>query len=206
MLRSEIDPRAIVAYGLPAYKQYQLRPMGWTQRRIRKLWSQRSRARLVQDRDYLRLGTFQETETYRFLAELQRENLDWRRVERYREFRRRIEAGEVVHLRSKRRRMTTVAELEPYFEEYAGLLRSMSERGYVATGASDRIMILIDGSGGILKETKGRHRLAAAQLAGVRSVPIRISHVHARWVAAQPGATPVERVRTAIERALEGAR
>ncbi len=206
MLRTGIDPRSIVAYGLPAYKGYQLRRLGRMQRRLHKLASQRSRARLVQDRAYLRLGTFQETETYRFLSELQQADLDWRQVERYREFRRRIEAGGVVHLPSKRRRMATVADLDPYFREYADLLRSMARDGYVAASARDRIMILIDGDGGILKETKGRHRLAAAQIVGVPSVPVRISHVHADWVALQPGATPAERVRLAIQRALDGRR
>lgn len=202
VLRTEIDPRAIVDYGLPAYKDYQLRRLGRAERRIRKMLSQRSRARLVQERDYLRLGTFRETETWRFLAELDEANLDWRCVARYRDFRQRIEAGEVVHLRSKRQRMTTVADLEPYFEQYATLLRSMREHGYVATSARDRITILIDARGGIMKETKGRHRLAAAQIVGVPSVPVRISHVHAGWVTAQPGVTRAERTRRAIERAL----
>jgi hypothetical protein len=164
LLHTRVDPRRIAAYGLPAYKSYQLRRQSPIARCMCKFLSQRSRARLVQDPDYLRLGAFQETETYRFLAQLWQADLDWRRVDRYQEFRRLIESGEVLHLRSKRRRITTAADLDVYFEQYASLLRSMAQLGYVATGASDRITILIDRNGDILKETKGRHRLEAAQI------------------------------------------
>jgi len=82
----------------------------------------------------------------------------------------------------------------------------MAELGYVATGASHRIKILIDRNGDILEETKGRHRLAAAQIVGVASVPMQISHVHATWVDAQSGPLHLERTRRAIERALESLR
>lgn len=202
LLRGEIDPRAIVEYGIPAYKRYQLSSQPLLVRRIRKLLSQPARSRLVQHDDYIRLGTFQETETWRFLDQLWRANLDFRSVDRYHEFARRIAGGETIVLRSKRRRMSNATELDAYFADYVELMNSMREKGYVATGASDRIMIMIDHRGGIMKETKGRHRLAAAQIAGVRTVPIRISHVHAAWVEAQDGATHAEKVRRAIERAV----
>jgi hypothetical protein len=205
LLRRDIDPRAIVEYGIPAYKRYQLSGQPLLVRRVRKLLSQTARSRLVQSGDYLRLGTFQETETWRFLDQLWRANLDFRSVDRYREFSRRIAAGETIVLRSKRRRMSSISELEAYFAEYVDLMRSMSEKGYIATGASDRIMIMIDHHGGIMKETKGRHRLAAAQIAGVASVPVKISHVHAAWVEAQDGANRIEKTRQAIERAIEAA-
>jgi hypothetical protein len=205
LLRRDIDPRAIVEYGIPAYKRYQLSRQPLFVRRIRKLLSQPARSRLIQTGDYLRLGTFQETETWRFLDQLWRADLDFRAVDRYHEFARRIGAGETIVLRSKRRRMANTKELDAYFADYVDLMRSMSEKGYVATGASDRIMIMIDHHGGIMKETKGRHRLAAAQIAGVRSVPVRISHVHAAWVQAQDGASLLEKTRQAIERAIEAA-
>jgi hypothetical protein len=205
LLRRDIDPRAIVEYGIPAYKRYQLSGQPLLVRRVRKLLSQPARSRLVQSGDYLRLGTFPETETWRFLDQLWRANLDFRSVDRYHEFSRRIAAGETIVLRSKRRRMSNTSELDAYFADYVELMRSMSENGYVATGASDRIMIMIDHHGGIMKETKGRHRLAAAQIAGVRSVPVRISHVHAAWVGAQDGENQLEKTRQAIERAIEAA-
>lgn len=205
LLRAEIDPVAIVEYGLPAYKKYQLRPGSLLVRRIRKLLSQPARSRLVQSGDYIRLGTFRETETYRFLEQLWQANLDYRAVDRYGEFVRRIACGETIHLRSKRRRMADAAELDDYFTEYVALLSSMREKGYVATSARDRIMIMIDRRGGIMKETKGRHRLAAAQIAGVRAVPVKISHVHAAWVDAQEGSSRVEKTARAIERALAAA-
>lgn len=205
LLRGEIDPRVIVEYGLPAYKRYQLGRQPYVVRRIRKLWSQVARSRLVQAEDYLCLGTFQETETYRFLEQLWQSDLDYRNVDRYREFTRRIAEGETIKLRSKRRRMSSAADLDAYFADYVDLLRSMREKGYVATGASDRIMIMIDRRGGIMKETKGRHRLAAAQIAGVRSVPVKISHVHAAWVDAQEGTGKLDKTRKAIERALAAA-
>jgi hypothetical protein len=202
LLRPDIDPLAIVEYGIPAYKRYQLSRQPLLVRRVRKLMSQPARSRLVQADDYIRLGTFRETETWRFLDELWRADLDFRSVSRYHDFARRIAAGETIVLRSKRRRMATTSELDAYFADYVDLLRSMHERGYVATGASDRIMIMIDRHGGIMKETKGRHRLAAAQIVGVRSVPVKISHVHAAWVDAQEGASPLERTARAIERAI----
>jgi hypothetical protein len=202
LLRCEIDPCAIVEYGIPAYKRYQLSSQPLLVRRLRKLVSQPARSRLVQHDDYIRLGTFRETETWRFLDQLWRADLDFRSVDRYHEFAGRIAGGETIVLRSKRRRMSNNAELDAYFADYVELMRSMRENGYVATGASDRIMIMIDHRGGIMKETKGRHRLAAAQIAGVRTVPIRISHVHVAWVEAQDGATRAEKTRRAIERAV----
>jgi hypothetical protein len=205
LLRPDIDPLAIVEYGIPAYKRYQLSGQPLLVRRVRKLLSQPARSRLVQAHDYIRLGAFRETETWRFLDELWRAHLDYRRVDRYHDFARRIAAGETIVLRSKRRRMGTTSELDAYFADYVDLLRSMHEKGYVATGASDRIMIMIDRHGGIMKETKGRHRLAAAQIAGVRSVPVKISHVHAAWVDAQEGTDPVERTARAIERTITAA-
>jgi hypothetical protein len=202
LLRSEVDPRAIVEYGLPAYKRYQLRSQPKLARRVRKLLSQAARSRLVQREDYIRLGTFSDTETYRFLDQLWRANLEFREADRYGEFASRIAGGETIHLPSKRRRMSTLAELDAYFADYVDLMRSMQEKGYVATGANDRIMIMIDGRGGIMKETKGRHRLAAAQIAGVRSVPVKVSHVHAAWVDAQEGTSHLQKTRQAIERSL----
>lgn len=208
LLSLDIDPRAIVAYGLPAYKSYQFRKEPRLVRRLRKLAARPRRRRLVQRDDYILLGTFDETETWRFLDELWRSGLEYRRTERFRDFARRIEAGEAVTLHSKRRHMTSLDDLAPYFEEYVRLLESMRDHGYLATGARDRITVMIDRDGGILKETKGRHRLAAAQIVGAPSVPVRVSHVHAAWVDAQAAAAPAgttaeDLVRRAVERALE---
>ncbi|MCA1807087.1 MAG: hypothetical protein LC687_04470 [Actinobacteria bacterium] len=207
MLQAEIPPSAIVHYGLPAYKKYQFRKDGLFLKRLRKLAAVPRRRRLIQHEDYIRLGTFQEMETWRFLDELWRAGLDYRQVDRYREFSRRLGRGEVIRLPSKRRRITSSAELDAYFEDYVLLLVSMRDHGYLAGKSKDRITILIDRDGSILKETKGRHRLAAAQVVGAPSVPVRISHVHAAWVDAQagtggPSLSRMEMTRRAIARTL----
>ena len=51
LLRRDIDPRAIVEYGIPAYKRYQLSRQPFVVRRVRKLLSQPARSRLVQPED-----------------------------------------------------------------------------------------------------------------------------------------------------------
>jgi hypothetical protein len=206
LIHCELDPAAIEFYGLPAYKSYHLRKHGQLLKRCRKLLAKRKRRRFLQEEDYIRLGRFRETETYRFLEELWAAGLDYRQVTRYRDFVKRLESGNAIRLRSKRRRMESVADLDDYFQDYVQLLQSMQARGYIATTATDRITIMIDRDGGILKETKGRHRLAAAQIVGAPWVPVRISHVHTAWVAAQGcGATQEQRLELA-RRALEKSR
>lgn len=207
MLQAEIPPSAIVHYGLPAYKKYQFGKGGLFLKRLRKLAAVPKRRRLIQHEDYIRLGTFREMETWRFLDELWRAGLDWRQVERYREFSQRLARGEVIRLPSKRLRIASSAELDAYFEDYVRLLESMRDHGYLAGKSKDRITILIDRDGSILKETKGRHRLAAAQVVGAPSVPVRISHVHAAWVDAQapaggPALSRLELTRRAIASTL----
>jgi hypothetical protein len=207
LLRWDIDPAVLDAYGLPAYKRYQFREEPRLVRRLRKLASRPKRRRLLQSEDFLRIGSFRETETYRFLAELDAAAMDWRRTRRYGEYAARIARGEAVRLHSKRKHMAVEADLDDYFREYVDLLTSMRERGYLATGSKDRITVMIDRDGSLFKETKGRHRLAAAMIARAKSVPVRISHVHAAWVEAQramsPQASREQHIEAAILRAME---
>ncbi len=80
-----------------------------------------------------------------------------------------------------RRTFSGEAPLFEYFEGICTLLQSMAKDGYDLNKAGP-ISLAIGRDGTLIKEKHGHHRLAAAQLLGLDTVPFAIMTVHTRWL------------------------
>jgi hypothetical protein len=99
----------------------------------------------------------------------------------YAAMRRSVEAGQPV----KGRR--TVAEVEDYFDELRALHRSMATEGYRTAAERgraevDEARLFVTRDGRLCHGMHGRHRIAIADLLGIRWAPMVLFGVHPGWV------------------------
>ena len=108
-----------------------------------------------------------------FLKELWDNDYDYLKTQRYKEFSDKIAAGQEINMPVKGYRIKTQKELESYFLDYIKLLKSMKEYGYLEEKGKDDLLVIIGPQGELIKTSKGRHRLAAAQITGIKSIPVK---------------------------------
>jgi len=61
----------------------------------------------------------------------------------------------------------------------------MSTEGFLVQKSTDELLVIIGEKGELIKTSKGRHRLAAAQIAKVDRIPVKVRHIHQSWVEKQ---------------------
>ncbi|EFI34026.1 hypothetical protein Dthio_PD1365 [Desulfonatronospira thiodismutans ASO3-1] len=128
---------------------------------------------------------FSEHFKYIFLKELWDNNLDYTCTKRFKLFKDRIDAGKEIVMPVKGYRLKNLEDLESYFQDYVRLLESMSAEGFLAQKSNDELLVIIGEKGELIKTSRGRHRLAAAQITGIESIPVRVRHIHQSWVEMQ---------------------
>lgn len=125
-----------------------------------------------------------------------RESESWRR------FVEKMEAGEAYARTPQGLTLDTPENIEAFLRDAVALVESMAEHGYRDDLGDEELFVALDRDGRLIKVNVGRKRLAAAQLADVPSVPVRVAHVHADWWDEQRRrheGTPEERLRAALE-------
>ncbi len=70
-------------------------------------------------------------------------------------------------------------------QRYVNVSRSMKKNGYLPEKSKDSIRVMIGRNGQIIKEGKGRHRLAIAKLLSIDKVIVKITHIHPKWLEKQ---------------------
>jgi hypothetical protein len=131
---------------------------------------------------------FADSRKYIFMKELWDFDLDYRKTGWYSSLKQKIDKGKVIAMPVKGYHISNHQQLKDYCLDYVNLLQSMKNDGFIPDKGKDAIGVNIGPEGRLLKSSKGRHRLAAAQLVGVERVPVRVKCIHKKWVdSQQPG-------------------
>lgn len=188
-LQIQVDPCAVRGYGLPGYVRAKHVRTPWLRRWVKKnpvypLIKGRAPLLLAGDWDQVSVP-FATTPVYAFLADLQACAFDYKGTNFYRVLLADLRAGK---LRSyKTLLLDSEQAIDQLFEGYVRVFKSMAADGYVADKTVDPICVMVARDGRLIKEEKGRHRLAIAQLVGVERVPVLVRHIHPEWLSAAVG-------------------
>ncbi len=125
---------------------------------------------------------FVDSRKYKFMKELWDADFDYRNTEWYLVLKHKIDKGDIVEMPVKGYHLAGMDDLETYFMDYVNLLKSMKTEGFLPDKGRDELRVIIDPEGEILKTSKGRHRLAAAQIVGIDQIPVRVRHIHKKWI------------------------
>lgn len=192
-----IDPARIVLYGeTPAERRKD------GNKYLHAYYRSRERF-ILPGRWDLNCGRFRDLERYQAVEELQRYDFDYTKCTRFRELMEQIRGGEVFSYKNKGLVLRSEADVHAYMRGHVDVCKSMRDFGYLLEKANDHICVMIGRDGDLIKEVRGRHRLAIAQVFGVPEVVILIRHVHPIWVRKQMerfGSLPLDRL---LKQALE---
>ncbi len=125
--------------------------------------------------------TFSDHTTYRLVQEVLDADLQYECTATFQGALTKLKKRGVVRLgRGERHAFSIESDLHQYFSGIANLLYSMSQRGYDPEASPMGLAIGRDGC--LIKEKHGHHRLAAAQLLGVKVVSFSIVTIHLQWL------------------------
>lgn len=130
-------------------------------------------------------GLFKETDRYQFVDELKRYNFDYTRCARFRSLVDQVKRGEVVKYKSKGLLIKSEEDVHTYLRNHIKVCKSMIAHGYLPDRAKDHICVMLGRKGELIKEVRGRHRLAIAQVFQIPTVVVLVRHVHPIWVKRQ---------------------
>ena len=130
----------------------------------------------------LKLKPFSEHEKYIFIKELWDNDFDYTRTVRYKRFNEMLERGKTISMPVKGYVIADARKLTAYFQDYVDLLKSMRTNGYLSDKSQEELQVIIGAKGELIKASKGRHRLAAAQITQIAVIPVRVRHIHADWI------------------------
>lgn len=188
-LQIQVDPASVRDYALPGYVRYKHVRAPWLRRWMKKNPVYpliKGRAPLVLSGNWDQgCMPFASTPVYTFLADLQACEFDYQRTHFYRALLSDLQAGKQRSYKSLL--LDSEQAIEQLFEGYVRVFKSMAAEGYKADKALDPICVMVGRDGRLIKEEKGRHRLAIAQLVGVERVPVLVRHIHPDWLATVGG-------------------
>ena len=188
-LQIQVRPESVSGYGLPGYVQYKHVHASWLRPWLKKnpLYPLiKGRAPLVLPGDWDRACVpFFTTPVYVFLADLQACAFEYKDTAFYRLLLTDLQAGKQRSYKSLL--LNSEQAIDQLFEGYVRVFKSMAAEGYQAEKAVDPICVMVARDGQLIKEEKGRHRLAIAQLVGVERVPVLVRHIHPDWLTAMGG-------------------
>lgn len=186
-----INPASIVLYGeTPAER----RKGG--NKYLHALYRSRERF-ILPGRWDLNCGRFRDLERYQAVEELRRYDFDYTQCTRFRALLEPVRRGEVFSYKNKGLVFRTEADVHAYMRGHVEVCKSMRDFGYLPEKANDHICVMIGRNGDLIKEVRGRHRLAIAQVFGVPEVMVLVRHVHPIWVRKQMarfGPLPLEQL------------
>lgn len=192
-----IDPSRIILYGETPAEQ---RKDG--NKYLHALYRSRERF-ILPGRWDLNCGWFRDLERYRAVEELRRHDLDYTKCTRFQTLLEQVRSGKVLAYKNKGLVLRSEADVHAYMRGHVEVCKSMRDFGYLPERANDHICVMIGRDGDLIKEVRGRHRLAIAQVFRVQEVVVLVRHVHPIWVRKQRerfGPLPLDRL---LKRALE---
>jgi hypothetical protein len=162
--------------------------------------------------------------SHKEVIELCRLRQNFRDGQRYQRYAGKINEGQTLW--RNRIALDTIDKLDSYYEYYLALIADIEKNGllpHAALGLRDQtghrhrwtrtfwqdlaerdIGVAIDADGSLVRHTNGKHRMATALALGLKSIPVEIRLVHARWLARQCkrlGLPPAEALFATLEQA-----
>ncbi|QAR32943.1 hypothetical protein EP073_05835 [Geovibrio thiophilus] len=127
---------------------------------------------------------FRDTDRYLRISDIWENRLDLRKSRRYAELTEMIRCGR-PYIEYNRNRMgiylNTEGKVLRYLEIYLEFMKQLETHGYESSLEKDPVCAAVGRNGELIKTAKGLHRLAMAQVLGMRSIPVRIRGVHREW-------------------------
>lgn len=141
--------------------------------------------RFIWDGDWDRGGlSFKSIDRFVLMTDIWSNKADLRNSRRYAELADMIKRGR-PYTEFNRNRMgiylNTESKVLRYLEIYLEFMTQLQAHGYDSSLEKDPVCAAIDREGGLIKTSKGLHRLAMAQVLGMKSIPVRIRGVHREW-------------------------
>ncbi len=136
---------------------------------------------------------FHDTERYRFLADIWEHRSDLTRSSRFQELTAMYRNKKPYSSYHKGVYLDTDSKVHRFLEIYLTFMKQLEQDGYNPSLAEDHIGIALDRKGHMVKINKGLHRLAMAQIVGLKKLPVCIRAVHRYWWNtnnAEPGKKP----------------
>ena len=149
---------------------------------------------------------FNEYRKFIFMQQLWNADFDYSKTDWYAVLRQKIDKGQTVVMPVKGYHISNHEQLDRYCLDYVSLLKSMHQDGYLPEKGKDELGVIIGPDGELIKSSKGRHRLAAAQITGVKEIPVRVKHIHKQWVDSQKIRTRSMDTSQLVKLALDRAR
>lgn len=189
-LQIQVAPGSVCDYALPGYVRYKHVQAPWLRKWVKKnpvypLIKGRAPLVLAGNWDQYCVP-FVSTPVYAFLADLQACAFEYKNTHFYRVLLSDLQAGKQRSYKSLL--LNSEQAIGQLFEGYVRVFKSMAVEGYRADKSVDPICVMVGRDGRLIKEEKGRHRLAIAQLVGVDRVPVLVRHIHPDWLEAVGGA------------------
>ncbi len=179
LLRVEVNPREIVNYGVSLESSPLIKKNVFLPQAIKSIVN--SKKPFIIPKDCTpKLYPYTNFKTFRFINDIWRNNLNYSETDAYKAMMEDINNGSVI--KRKEKTIKSITDLNSYFIGYVNLLKSMKEHGYNKNLVQDDIKIWIGTNGELIKDgSGGRHRLAAAQVTGIKLIPVKINRVHQLW-------------------------
>ena len=165
-LSLEVDPNSL--NNLVSFKnKYQRRHLG---------------NRFIWDGDWdKRTRHFHTTERYLFLADIWENRSDLSKSKRFHELMNMYKKGRPYSSYHKGVYLDTEQKVLRFLQIYLSFMKQLYQYGYDQTLADDPVGVALDRQGKLVKINKGLHRLAMAQVVGLKKIPVRIRAVHRQW-------------------------
>nr|WP_298415659.1 hypothetical protein [uncultured Halomonas sp.] len=124
---------------------------------------------------------FRNGSRYRFIADIWRHRNELAQSTSYRHFMQRIEHDKPFRSHQKGILLNTSDKVLEYLNIYVGYMQDILSHGFDARLGKDRLSVAIDRNGQVVKLNRGLHRLAMAQVLGLKEIPVQVRAVHALW-------------------------
>jgi hypothetical protein len=165
-LSLEVDPNSL--NNLVSFKnKYQRRHLG---------------NRFIWDGDWdKRTRHFHDTERYQFLADIWENRSDLSKSKRFHELVSMYKKGRPYRSYHKGVYLDSEHNVYRFLNIYLTFMEQLGTYGYDYSLADDPVGVALDRQGKLIKINKGLHRLAMAQIVGLKEIPVQIRAVHRLW-------------------------
>lgn len=143
-----------------------------------------------------------ETHRNRFINDIWRHRLDLTGSDNYAELTAQLERGQPLRLHHQGILLNSPERILSYLDQYRLYMEDMSCFGFKNELGKDRLGIVIDRDGGLIKSNKGLHRIAMAQTLGIQRATVTVRAIHQLWWQQQKGSATGSEAMKRISEAL----
>lgn len=138
--------------------------------------------RFIWDGDWdTSVTSFQDSFRYQFMADIWENRGDLTKSRRYQEMMQMIASGRPYRSYHKGVYLDTEQKVYRFLEIYIVFMEQLESEGYKSELSPDPLGVALNRNGQMIKINKGLHRLAMAQVVGIKSIPVQIRAVHRVW-------------------------